>query len=81
MRLFVAQLSFDTTEETLKKTFEAHGAVSSAEIVYNKKTKLSRGFGFVDMDNDEEATKAMEALNDLELDGRNIVVKVAKPKE
>ena len=81
MRLFVAQLSFDTTEETLKKTFEAHGTVSSAEIVFNKKTKLSRGFGFVDMDNDEEATKAMEALNDLELDGRNIVVKVAKPKE
>ena len=81
MRLFVAQLSFDTTEETLKKTFEAHGTVSSAAIVYTTKTKLSRGFGFVDMDNDEEAAKAMEALNDLELDGRNIVVKVAKPKE
>ena len=80
MRLFVAQLSFDTKEEDLRKLFELHGTVASAEVVLNRKTDRSRGFGFVEMENDEEAAKAMETLNETDFQGRTIVVKVAKPK-
>ena len=80
MRLFVAQLSFDTKTEDLRKAFEVYGTVNDAEVILNKKSDRSRGFGFVQMDNDEEATAAMTALNETDLQGRTIVVKVATAK-
>ena len=81
MNIFVAKLSFDTHEDTLRETFEEYGEVSSAKIIMDKFTGRSKGFGFVEMPNDDEAQAAINELNDSELDGRTIVVKKARPKE
>ena len=81
MNIFVAKLSFDTQSEDLRETFEAFGEVSSANVITDKFTERSRGFGFVEMDNDEEALAAIDALNDTELQGRTIVVKKAEPRK
>ncbi|MBK7409527.1 MAG: RNA-binding protein [Saprospirales bacterium] len=80
MNIFVAKLSFDTRSEDLKEAFEAYGEVSSANVIHDKFTGRSKGFGFVEMDNDEDAKKAIEGLNETELDGRTIVVKKAEPR-
>jgi len=80
MNIFVAKLSFDTQEVDLREAFEAFGAVSSAKIIMDKFSGRSRGFGFVEMDNDEEAMTAIQELNDTELQGRTIVVKKAEPR-
>lgn len=81
MNIFVAKLSFDTEEAGLREAFEAHGAVSSVKIIMDKFTGRSKGFGFVEMDNDSEATSAIADLNNCEFDGRQIVVKKAEPRE
>jgi RNA recognition motif-containing protein len=81
MNIFVAKLNFDTREDHLKEVFEEFGEVSSAKIVMDKFTGRSKGFGFIEMPNDEEAQNAINDLNDSELDGRNIVVKKAEPRE
>ncbi len=81
MNIFVAQLSYNTKEDTLRELFEAHGEVSSAKIIFDKFENRSKGFGFVEMPNDAEAQKAINALNESELEGRNIVVKQARPRE
>ena len=81
MNIFVAKLSFDTQEDHLKQVFEEFGEVSSAKIVMDKFTGRSKGFGFIEMPNDSEAQNAINDLNDSELDGRNIVVKKAEPRE
>ena len=81
MNIFVAKLSFDTQSEDLREAFEAYGAVSSAKVIDDKFTGKSRGFGFVEMDNDEEALEAIRNLNNSVLDGRTIVVKKAEPRE
>jgi cold-inducible RNA-binding protein len=81
MNIFVAKLSFDTESEELKKVFEEFGAVSSANVIMDKFTGKSKGFGFVEMDDDNEAGNAISQLNDTELDGRTIVVKKAEPRE
>ena len=81
MNIFVAKLDFQTQESDLQSAFEAYGAVDSVKIVLDKFTGKSKGFGFVEMPNDEEAFAAIDALNDKELDGRNIVVKKAEPRE
>jgi RNA recognition motif-containing protein len=81
MNIFVAKLNFDTQSEDLKEAFEEFGEVSSAKVVNDKYTGKSRGFGFVEMDNDEEALEAIRNLNDSELDGRTIVVKKAEPRK
>jgi RNA recognition motif-containing protein len=81
MNLFVAKLNFNTESEDLRKVFEEYGTVSSANVIMDKFTGKSKGFGFVEMDNDSEAKEAINALNESELDGRTIVVKKAEPRE
>jgi RNA recognition motif-containing protein len=80
MNIFVAKLNFKTRKEDLEKAFSQFGQVSSAKIVIDRETGRSKGFGFVEMPNDEEAQQAIDALNEKELDGRIIVVKPANPK-
>ncbi len=81
MNIFIAKLNYDTTEDNLKGAFEAFGEVSSAKIIIDKYSGRSKGFGFVEMPDDGAAQEAIDKLNDTELDGRPIVVKMAKPKE
>ena len=79
MNIFVAKLSYDTVVRDLQSAFEQFGDVDSAKIIMDRDTGRSKGFGFVEMPNDAEALRAIEALNDSELDGRQIVVKKANP--
>ncbi len=81
MNIFVAKLSWNTQSEDLREAFEAFGEVSSANVIMDKETGRSRGFGFVEMDNEDEALAAIEELNNSELDGRTIVVKKAEPRK
>ena len=80
MNIFVARLNFKTRREDLQKAFENFGQVTSVKIVKDRVTGRSKGFGFVEMPNDEEANKAIAGLNETELDGRAIVVKPANPR-
>ena len=81
MNIFAAKLSFDTQSDDLREAFEAYGEVSSANVITDKFTGRSKGFGFVEMPNDEEGQNAINELNDSELQGRTIVVKKAEPRE
>ena len=81
MNIFVAKLDFDTQSEDLINAFTPYGEVASANVITDKFTGRSKGFGFVEMHNDEEAQRAIEALNDTELQGRTIVVKKAEPRK
>ncbi len=81
MNIFVAKLSWDTQSDDLRDAFEEFGEVSSANVIMDKFTGKSKGFGFVEMDNDTEASEAISQLNDTELDGRTIVVKKAEPRK
>lgn len=81
MNIFVAKLNFDTRESDLQEAFEAFGAVDSVKIIMDKFSGKSKGFGFVEMPNDDEAQAAINDLNDQEFDGRTIVVKKAEPRE
>ena len=78
--LFVGSLPFSVDEDALGQLFAQHGQVQSASIIKDKYSGQSRGFGFVEMATDEEAQKAIQALNGYTLEGRNIVVKEALPK-
>ena len=80
MNIFVARLNFKIRREDLEQAFAQFGQVASAKIVKDRETGRSKGFGFVEMPNDDEANKAIAALNETELDGRTIVVKPANPK-
>ena len=80
MNIFVAKLSYSTEESTLRRVFEEYGEVSSAKIIMDKYEGRSKGFGFVEMPNDEEGENAINELNDSTLDGRQIVVKKARPR-
>lgn len=81
MNIFVAKLNYQTEEDSLRQVFEDFGEVSSAKVVMDRETGRSKGFGFVEMPNDDEARNAISELNESELDGRTIVVKVAQPRE
>lgn len=81
MNIFVAKLSFDTDSDSLREAFEEFGSVSSANVIMDKFTGKSKGFAFVEMDDESEAKNAINQLNDTELDGRTIVVKKAEPRE
>lgn len=81
MNIFVAKLNFDTQEDDLRDAFEEFGIVDSVKIITDKFTSRSKGFGFVEMPNDEEAHAAIADLDDQEFDGRTIVVKKAEPRE
>ena len=76
-RLFVGGLSWDTTTESLQVAFEKFGKVIDAAVVRDRATGQSRGFGFITLDNRKDAAKAIEALNESDLDGRAIIVKIA----
>ena len=80
MNIFVASLNFKTRREDLQKAFEAYGEVTSAKIVKDRVSGRSKGFGFVEMSNDDDALRAIAGLNETELDGRPIVVKQANPR-
>ncbi|OGU73061.1 MAG: RNA-binding protein [Ignavibacteria bacterium RBG_16_34_14] len=79
-KLFVGSLPWSVNDKTLQQTFEAHGTVVSAKIITDRDTGRSRGFGFVEMENPTDAEKAIRALNNSELDGRNIIVNEAKAR-
>lgn len=81
MNMYVSNLSFHSTDEILKNLFEAFGTVSSAKIIKDRESGQSRGFGFVEMDSDEEANAAMQALNNKDIEGRPMSVSIAKEKE
>ncbi len=81
MNIFVAKLNFSTTTEELQSLFEQFGSVDSAKVIVDHETGKSKGFGFVEMSNDEEAQNAIDALNETEFHDRTIVVKEARPKE
>jgi len=81
MKMYVGNLSFNTSESQLQALFEPFGAVASASLVMDRETGRPRGFGFVEMHNDAEAKAAMAALNGKNVDGRDLTVNEAKPKE
>ncbi len=81
MKLYVGNLSFNTTESQLRDMFAAHGEVASAALVMDRETGRPRGFGFVEFRNDEHARAAMTALSGKNVDGRDLTVNEAKPRE
>src|SRR5262249_21307375 len=80
-KLFVGNLSFNTTENDLQDAFAAHGTVMEANLMMDRTTGRPRGFGFVTMSSPEEAQNAINALNGASLDGRNLTVNEARPRE
>lgn len=81
MNIYVGNLSWNLKDQDLSNLFASHGEVSSAKIVTDKFTGRSKGFGFVEMTNDDQAQAAITALNGTEVDGRNIVVNESRPKQ
>src|SRR3954469_7560840 len=80
-KIYVGNLSYNVTSSDLEQLFSPHGQVQSAEVIQDRESGRSKGFGFVEMGSDEEATAAINALNGAEHDGRNLTVNEAKPKE
>ncbi|HMT18967.1 MAG TPA: RNA-binding protein [Candidatus Saccharibacteria bacterium] len=80
-KLFVGKLSYDTTNDSLQAAFAQHGNVISAQVITDRGTNQSKGFGFVEMEDQAAAQAAIVALDGKELDGRLIVVSIAKPRE
>ena len=80
-KIFVGNLSFNTTENDLQDAFAAHGTVTEANMMMDRVTGRPRGFGFITMGTPEEAQKAIDALNGSTLDGRALTVNEAKPRE
>ncbi len=81
MNIYVGNLSYNMTDEDLEKMFQEFGTVSEAKIITDRDTGRSKGFGFVEMPNQAEGDEAIKELDGKEIDGRNIKVNVAKPKE
>jgi RNA recognition motif-containing protein len=79
--IYVGNLSFRMSDDELRQAFEAFGEVQSAKIVMDRDTGRSRGFGFVEMTNDNEALEAIQKLDGQDLEGRNVTVNEAKPRE
>lgn len=81
MNIYVGNLSYHTTDDSLREAFEAFGEVSSARVIMDRDTGRSRGFGFVEMPSNEEGQAAIAALDGRDLDGRAIKVNEARPKD
>ncbi|HEY0981701.1 RNA recognition motif domain-containing protein [Schlesneria sp.] len=79
-KLYVGNLSYGVTDSQLEQLFSAHGAVQSAQVIMDRDTGRSKGFGFVEMSNSSEAEAAIGALNGVEKDGRAMTVNEARPK-
>lgn len=80
MNIFVGNLNFETRDDGLRQAFSAYGTVDTAQVVMDRETGRSRGFGFVEMPNADEARKAIAALNGSDLSGRPLTVNEAKPR-
>jgi RNA recognition motif-containing protein len=80
-KLYVGNLSYSVRDSDLEDLFAAHGTVDSAQVIMDRDTGRSKGFGFVEMSSDQEAQAAISALNGKDLDGRNLTVNEARPKE
>jgi RNA recognition motif-containing protein len=80
-KLYVGNLQYSTTDADLTQMFAAHGTVKSAQIVMDRDTGRSKGFGFVEMGSDQEANTAIAALNNQQIGGRQLTVNAARPKE
>lgn len=80
-KLFVGKLSFNTTSDALQASFSEQGTVTNCQVITDRDSNRSRGFAFVEMENEADAQKAIEALNGKSLDDRTIVVSVAQPKD
>ena len=80
-KLYVGGLSYSVTDEQLQQLFAGHGTVESAKVVTDRETSRSRGFGFVEMGTQEEAEKAIAALNGTQHEGRSLTVNISKPRE
>ena len=80
-KLYVGNLPYSTTGSDLEQMFSAHGTVQSAEVISDRDTGRSKGFGFVQMGSDDEAQAAISAFNGQEIDGRALTVNEAKPRE
>jgi|ERR1051325_1366081 RNA recognition motif-containing protein len=81
MNIYVSNLNFKLQDEDLKNVFTSYGEVSSAKVIRDNQSGRSRGFGFVEMPNDDDARAAIEKLNGTEVDGRTIVVNEARPRK
>ena len=81
MNIYVSNLSFSTTSESLQELFAEYGEVTSVKIITDRETGRSRGFGFVEMSDDNEGQKAIDELNDTDFEGKTITVNVARPRE
>jgi RNA recognition motif-containing protein len=81
MNIYVGNLSYSVADDDLRDLFAAHGEVISASVIADKHTGQSKGFGFVEMSNDAEAEAAIQALNESDVQGRNIKVNQARPRE
>jgi RNA recognition motif-containing protein len=80
-KLYVGGIAYRTTQDNLREAFEAAGPVASASIIMDRETGRSKGFGFVEMETDEDALKAIDMFNGKEIDGRRVTVNEARPPE
>jgi RNA recognition motif-containing protein len=80
-KLFVGSLPYSVTDDDLAEMFKEFGTVASAKVIFDRETNRSKGFGFVEFENDDEAKAAIDALNNKEIQGRTIVVNEARPQE
>ncbi len=80
-KLFVGNLSYDVSDDDLKGLFEEHGAVTSAQVIVDRETGRSKGFGFVEMGSEAEAQAAIDALHSKDINGRSLTVNMARPRE
>ncbi len=81
VNIFIANLDWSITSEDLKATFSSFGPVTYAHVVYEKETKRSKGFGYIEMEDTDQAINAIKALNGIEVNGKAIDVKIASPKD
>ena len=80
MNIYVGNLPFSTTESELRSLFDNYESVTSATLITDRESGRSRGFGFIELSDDEEATRAIDELNGFDLDGRNLTVNKARPR-
>ena len=81
MNIYIGNLNYTVDEDKLQKIFEQYGEINSIKIIKDKETGESKGFGFIEMKNDEEGKKAIHAMNSQEIDGRHVKVNIAKPRK